>query len=106
MNSDNIALKIVEFRKKLGWSQKRLAKEIGSPNATINIIESRNTKPKIDTVEKIAAAFKITVSQLLGEDKIDDHEKMEFFSKWGKINMLSHNDKEIINRLIIRLINK
>lgn len=62
-----IGLKICKIRETLGWSQldlsKRLEGELG--RTSITHIESGNQRLMLHDVEKIAAAFNMTVKQLL-----------------------------------------
>jgi len=62
-----IAKRLKELRKKAGWSQQKLAEEAGLSYNTITKIEQgAATKPTIQTMIKIADAFKISIDELVG----------------------------------------
>ncbi|HGO1604247.1 TPA: multiprotein-bridging factor 1 family protein [Staphylococcus aureus] len=48
------AITVVKLRDELGWSQRKLAKELGKPQSTIVRIENGDSKPNLDTMEAIA----------------------------------------------------
>jgi transcriptional regulator with XRE-family HTH domain len=58
---------IKEKRKEKDISQNQLAKRAGIAQATLSAIESSTKSPAVDTVEKLAAAFECSISELLGE---------------------------------------
>lgn len=65
-----IAKRLKELRKKAGWSQQKLAEEAGLSYNTITKIEQgAATKPTIQTMIKIADAFKISIDELVGRNK-------------------------------------
>ncbi len=66
MSEDEIlAKKLKAYRIKQGLSQKELARQIGASTDTIGLIERQKVKPRLDTMEKIAEYFGITLSDLL-----------------------------------------
>jgi len=61
-----IAKRLKELRKKSGWSQQRLAEKAGLSYNTITKIEQgAATKPTIQTMIKIADAFRISLDELV-----------------------------------------
>ena len=66
MSEDEIlAKKLKAYRIKQGLSQKELARQIGASTDTIGLIERQKVKPRLDTMEKIAEYFGVTLSDLL-----------------------------------------
>ena len=69
MNTDikrKLTKRIKELRKEHGYTQEKLAEISGIDYKHIQLLESKNPSAiKIDTLEKIARAFKITPSKLL-----------------------------------------
>jgi len=62
-----IAKRLKELRKKTGWSQQKLAEKADLSYNTITKIEQgAATKPTIQTMIKIADAFKISIDELVG----------------------------------------
>jgi len=65
-----IAKRLKELRKKVGWSQQKLAEKAGLSYNTITKIEQgAATKPTIQTMIKIADAFQISIDELVGHKK-------------------------------------
>jgi transcriptional regulator with XRE-family HTH domain len=61
-----LALRIRELRKKKGWTQDRLSEIANIDYKHIQLLESKNPPyPKLDTLEKLAKAFKIKPAELL-----------------------------------------
>ena len=59
--------RIRELMAERGWSEYTLREKSGLGQSTINNIFARNTVPKIATLEPIAAAFGMTLSQFFAE---------------------------------------
>ncbi len=57
--------RIRELRKLKGVSQARLAINAGMDPATLNRLEQGKANPNIKTLEKLAAALSVSVSELL-----------------------------------------
>jgi transcriptional regulator with XRE-family HTH domain len=61
-----LAKKIRKLRKDLGMTQEELAEASGVDYKHVQLLESKNpSAAKIDTIEKIAKAFKMTPAKLL-----------------------------------------
>ena len=59
--------RIKELRKKAGWSQQKLAEQAGlSYNAITKIEQGAAKQPTIQTIVKIADAFRISLDELVG----------------------------------------
>ena len=58
------AEKIKEMRKKAGLSQKELGEKLGVSQVMISAYESGIRKPKIETLQKIAAALNVSLEVL------------------------------------------
>ena len=61
-----IGKRIFELRKELGLSQQKLAKQIGVTQKAIDFWEKEINEPKASYVLKLALAFNISPSYLLG----------------------------------------
>ena len=66
MNFSNNKLKVL--RKKKGLSQKELADQLSVSQANYSQYETGKRKPKIDTIQKIAAVLDIPITDLLDTD--------------------------------------
>lgn len=71
MISKKIAQKIKLERVKIGWSQEELALNANLSRTAIQKIETGKSSPTIDTLEKIANAFKIDFQTFVDTSKID-----------------------------------
>lgn len=58
-----IAKQVQDLRKNAGWTQERLAREIGTKPAAISRLENRNAKsfPSVRTLRKVSAAFDVAL---------------------------------------------
>ncbi len=62
----NLANRLRELRKKKKLTQEKLAEMAGIDYKHIQLLESKKASaPKIDTLEKLAKAFNISLSKLL-----------------------------------------
>lgn len=84
----DIIEKIEKLRKERGWTIYMLASEAGLTNSTISSIYSRNTPPKIETLQAICDGFGITLAQFfLEEEQIEilTVKEREFLSAYRKL---------------------
>jgi len=58
---------ITIYREERGWTEYQLAEHSGLPQSTISSWYRKNMVPTIPSLEKICAAFGITLSQLFAE---------------------------------------
>ena len=94
--------KLIELRKKNGYSQEELAEKLGVSRQSVSKWESNNTYPETDKIIQIANLFDCSMDDLIN-DKITDVESslrknkniyniwdslLEFITK--TINMFSH----------------
>lgn len=65
----SLGLRIADVRKAKGWSQKRLAEEIGKAQTTLSAWErGRKEEPTRAEVDRIARALGVSVAELEGSD--------------------------------------
>lgn len=62
-----LAENVRQLRTDRGWSQGRLAEEIGVSYPRISEIENGNANPKLHTISRIAEAFGVSVADLLSD---------------------------------------
>lgn len=67
---NNIGKKIRDIRTAKGMTQKEVADKCGMADSAIRKYESGRQEPKLSTLEKIASALNIGVSDLLGKSEI------------------------------------
>ena len=63
----DILTAITAYREERGWTEYQLAEQSGLPQSTISSWYRKNMVPTIPSLEKICAAFGITLSQLFAE---------------------------------------
>lgn len=61
--------KLVELREKSGWTDYRIAQEAGLSPSTVSNIFTRNTIPRVDTLEAICNAFGLTLANFFKKTK-------------------------------------
>ena len=93
--------RIKNARKKKGWSQAELGKELGVSQQMIAQFENRGHIPKLETLQKIADALDTTTISLYGYDKYNedgsirlDQSEKELIEQYRALDALS---KEIVD---------
>ncbi len=69
--NEKIGIKINILRKRLKYSQEKLAELSDLSKTSIGTIERGKSKPSIETLEKIAKALNIELKELVDVSKID-----------------------------------
>ncbi|WP_022769943.1 helix-turn-helix domain-containing protein [Butyrivibrio sp. NC2007] len=62
--------KVKQLMKNRGWKRYRLAEEMGVSASTVQYVFERDSFPKFETIEKICAAFDMTVPEFFLEDLV------------------------------------
>jgi transcriptional regulator with XRE-family HTH domain len=63
---NDFARRLKELRRSRDWTRYRLAKESGISAEGVSNLEKPGSDPKLSTLYKLAAAFGIDVTELLG----------------------------------------
>lgn len=99
----DILAAITEYRMERGWTEYQLAERSGLPQSTISSWYRKNMVPSIPSLNKICAAFGITMSQLFSEDdspvSLTDNQR-KLLENWSK---LSQEQQEILFQLIEKM---
>lgn len=66
--SQSLGNRIFELRKARGWSQQALANLVGVAQNQISRWEGGTEAPRKKSLEALAAAFGITVTELIGDE--------------------------------------
>lgn len=96
----DILASIVQYRQTRGWSEYQLAEEAGLPQSTISSWYRKNMMPSIQSLEKICAAFGISLSQLFiqeGEAVDLTEEQRRLLERWAG---LRREQREALMKLI------
>ncbi len=80
---------ITEYREQRGWTEYQLAERSGLPQSTISSWYRKNMVPTIPSLEKVCAAFGITLSQLFAEGdatvSLTDSQK-KLLDRWSRLS--------------------
>ena len=86
----DILERITELRMIRNWTEYRLSEESGLPQSTINTWYKKRINPTIGPLEKICAAFGITLSQFFIDSREDavvlTPEQMDMLRNWSALN--------------------
>lgn len=86
----NILETITLYREDRGWTEYQLAERSGLPQSTISSWYRKNMVPTIPSLEKICAAFGITLSQLFaeGEEPVALTEpQRKLLERWSRLSV-------------------
>ena len=85
----DILATITEYREERGLSEYQLAEHSGLPQSTISSWYRKNMIPTIPSLEKICAAFGITLSQLFAEGNAPvalTNSQRKLLERWARLN--------------------
>lgn len=85
-----IGNRITELRKKKGWSQTELAKQISASREAIGKYERDESQPSVETAKKIADAFAVTLDYLVDEEALPTFDKKTV----GRLKSIQQLDEE------------
>ncbi len=91
---------ITAYREERGWTEYQLAERSGLPQSTISSWYRKNMIPTLPSLEKICAAFGITLSQLFdeGEERVAlTPSQKKLLEQWSR---LSSRQQEAVFSLI------
>lgn len=89
----DILEKIRKLRLERNWTEYQLAEKSGLPQSTISSWYRKNMQPSISSLEKICAAFNITLSQFFTDTPtVELTERQQEILR--EINRLSKNQQE------------
>lgn len=92
---ERMALRLVEYRKRISMSQKEFADSIGKAPSVVSAWEKGQSSPDAEMLPAIAKALEVTVSDICGQadTKSSDQQLLDAF-----------HETDIITQNIIRLI--
>ena len=80
---------IAIYRQERGWTEYQLAERSGLPQSTISSWYRKNMVPTVPSLEKVCAAFGITLSQLFAENNEPvalTPLQRELLDKWDRLD--------------------
>jgi transcriptional regulator with XRE-family HTH domain len=90
----DILAMITAYREARGWSEYALAERAGLPQSTISSWYRKGLMPSIPSLEKICAAFGITLSQLFAEGDAQvslTESQRKLLERWSRLNEEQQN---------------
>ena len=103
----SIGEKIIHYRKLQRWTQSELAQEIGVDPSHISRWENDKVRPHSGTLQKLADALKISLSELLGDSDppplTSSDSSLEFLRA---IERLEDEDRKVVKHIIDALLTK
>ena len=99
----DVLAKISKYRKDRDWTEYELAERSGLPQSTISSWYRKNMMPTIPSLEKICAAFGITLSQLFadGDSAVNlTKEQTDLLDRWSR---LSEDQQNVVFQLIDKM---
>lgn len=106
--------KIREARKKLGYTQKKVAREVGISNTALSNYEKGYREPDLETIKRLAKFYQISMDTLLNFkldeenqpldiDEVTNNEKLLF---QGEIYELNREEKQELRELFMNYFSK
>ena len=80
---------ITTYREERGWTEYQLAERSGLPQSTISSWYRKNMVPTVPSLEKICAAFGVTLSQLFAEGAVPvalTQSQKLLLERWSRLN--------------------
>ncbi len=99
----DILTTITEYRVQRGWTEYQLAERSGLPQSTISSWYRKNMVPTVPSLEKICAAFGITLSQLFAEGSapvVLTESQKRLLESWAR---LSEDQQTVVFALIDKM---
>ncbi len=100
----SLALRLKALRTKSKKSLQDVADEVGASKAHIWELETGKSKnPTIELLTKLAACFKVSVADLIGENPAGHDQNPEIVAMYRDLQSLSDSDLETIRIMMGRL---
>jgi len=101
----SIALRLINIRKNMKLTQPEMADLLGIHVNSVKKYETRQTRPSIDVLKKMATALHVTTDSLLFEEH-EREPKGDFALQLEAINNLPDNEQMVIREVLESLIIK
>lgn len=85
----DILARITRLRQARGWTEYQLAERSGLPQSTISSWYKKGMTPSFSSLEKICAAFGLTLSQFFADGAAQyplDPRQLELLDCWNKLD--------------------
>lgn len=96
-----LGVKVKELRMRKGLSLQQVADGVGSSKAHIWEVETgKNKNPSIDSLNKLADFFDVSVTYLIGEDPNSESEEPELIAMFRELKGLSESDRDKMRKIM------
>lgn len=106
----NLGKRVIELRKKKGFSQSELAKQVGISYAQVGRYETKGAQPQAEVLKKIANALDTTVDYLINGDTdekaVSTLKDAELLQQFRAVEQMDEEDKVTVKKLIDAFITK
>ena len=92
--------KLLDLRKKKGWSQEELGNELNVSRQTVSKWEAGQTTPELEKLKKLSEIFGITVDSLIDDSDTYEEKVIEVSNK----NDINQNEKNSKKRVILKIV--
>ena len=101
----SIALRLITLRKKMRLTQPQMADLLGIHVNSVKKYETRQTRPSIDVLKKMATALHVTTDSLLFEEH-EREPKGDFALQLEAIKEMPDNEQMVVREVLESLIIK
>lgn len=96
-----LGVKVKELRMKKHLSLQQVADGIGSSKAHVWEMETgKNKNPSIDSLNKLADFFNVSVTYLVGEDPNSESEETDLIAMFRELKGLEKSDRDKIREIM------
>ena len=102
---DGFARRLLDLRKRKGWSQPQLGKKLGTSGPIIGRYERGEMTPSIEVAKKLAEIFGVTVDYLVSDKEMPNIlQDQTMLERWRTIDGLSPPERERILSVVDSLV--
>ena len=94
---EGFARRLLNLRKRKGWSQPKLGKKVGTSGPIIGCYERGEMTPSIDMAKKLADAFGVTLDYLVSDKEVPNLlQDKAMLNRWKEVDTLTPPERERI----------
>jgi transcriptional regulator with XRE-family HTH domain len=107
---NDLGKRVIELRKKKGFSQSDLARQVGISYAQVGRYETKGAQPPAEVLKKIADALETTIDYLINGDTdekaVSTLKDAELLQQFRAVEQMDEEDKVTVKKLIDAFITK
>ena len=102
---EGFARRLLDLRKRKGWSQPRLGKKAGASDPIIGRYERGEMTPSIEMAKKLADAFGVTLDYLVSDKEVPNIlQDKAMLNRWKEVDTLTPPVRERILSVLVCLV--